>query len=249
MSDVDYDDELYKTYVKGRELSPGVLQMWMEAVADLVDASSVSRVVDVGAGTGRFSGPLAASLAARVFAVDPSRKMLQNVDRQIARVVAQAESLPFASGSVGLVFASMVLHHVSDLGAAAREVRRVLEPGGSLVVRGCFSESLDAPYHRFFPSVLEIERGFLPPTGTVVDTFSLKGFILGRTMRLRQRMDDSYGSYAERMRQRAMSPLRMISDDEFNTGMAALDEVAKNETEPVAVFENIDLMHFTTPSA
>ena len=45
-----------------------------------------------------------------------------------------------------------------------------------------------------------------------------------------------------------MSPLRMISDDEFNAGMDALDEVAQNEQEPVGVYENIDLVHFTTPA-
>jgi len=247
MSGVDYDDELYKTYRKGRELSPEVLQMWMEAVGEFVDASAIARVIDVGAGTGRFSGPLADSLRARVIAVDPSRKMLQNISPDTDRVAARVEHLPFSNGFADLVFASMVLHHFSNLGAAGSEIRRVLKPGGSLLVRGCFAEALDAPYHQFFPSVLKIEQDLLPSTATVVKTFSLKGLSLVGAVRLRQFMDRSYRSYADRMRQRAMSPLRMISDDEFDAGMSALDKVAQNEQEPVGVYENIDLLHFTTP--
>lgn len=51
-------------------------------------------------------------------------------------------------------------------------------------------------------------------------------------------------SYADRIRQGAMSPFRLISDADFAEGMAALDEVAGRETEPVPVYEDIDLLLF-----
>jgi SAM-dependent methyltransferase len=47
---------------------------------------------------------------------------------------ASAVDLPFADGSFDLVFSHGVLHHVPDIHAAQREIRRVLRPGGELVV-------------------------------------------------------------------------------------------------------------------
>jgi hypothetical protein len=57
-------------------------------------------------------------------------------------------------------------------------------------------------------------------------------------------MARSWREYAERIRQRAMSPLRLISDEEFAVGMAALDEAAAQEVEPAEVHEVIDLLDF-----
>jgi ubiquinone/menaquinone biosynthesis C-methylase UbiE len=43
-------------------------------------------------------------------------------------------SLPFRSGAFDLVFVNHVLHHVEKLPSLARELQRVLRPGGRLVV-------------------------------------------------------------------------------------------------------------------
>ena len=95
---VDFDDELHKTYAAGRSLAPDVLGMWMRAVGQLVDASSIDSVLDLGAGTGRFTRALANTLSAEIVAADPSRNMLGGVGGGVARVVARAESLPFGDG-------------------------------------------------------------------------------------------------------------------------------------------------------
>lgn len=225
-------------------MAPDVHEQWMTEIAALVEIQSVGRVVDLGAGTGRFSQSLGRRLSAEVVAVDPSARMLGQVDPSVARVVARAEDLPFSGGFCDVVFASMVIHHLEDLEAAAAEVRRVLQPRGAFIVRTCFAETLDVPYHRFFPSVLEIEQEVLPTTSAVLDAFRAAGLELREERRVRQRMDPDYRAYAERMRLRAMSPLRVISDADFDAGMAMLDDFAERETEPEGVYEVIDLLAF-----
>ena len=138
----------------------------------------------------------------------------------------------------------MVIHHLVDLEATAAEVRRVLRPRGVFIVRTCFGDTLDVPYHRFFPSVVEIEQTVLPTTAEVLDAFGAAGLQLREARQVRQRMDPDYRSYAERMRLRAMSPLRVISDADFDAGMAMLDDFASREIEPEGVFEVIDLLAF-----
>ncbi len=49
-------------------------------------------------------------------------------------LVADALRLPLADGSVSGVLARGMLHHILDLTAILREVRRVLEPGGTFTV-------------------------------------------------------------------------------------------------------------------
>jgi ubiquinone/menaquinone biosynthesis C-methylase UbiE len=244
MRHVDFDDALHTTYATGRSLSPDVVEQWMQAVATCIDPSTVERVIDLGAGTGRFSTHLAATLAARVIAVDPARSMLRQVDRGIECVAARAERLPFPSGVTDLVFASMVIHHFDDFDVAAAEILRVLRPRGHLLVRTCFADSLDPPYHRFFPSVGGIDRSLLPTESETIHALGESGLELVRKGRVRQRMARSWREYAERIRQRAMSPLRLISDEEFAVGMAALDEAAAQEVEPAEVYEVIDLLDF-----
>ena len=90
--------------------------------------------------------------------------------------------------------------------------------------------SLHTPYHRFFPSVLELERDLLPTTAQVLEVFEVAGIHLLETRLVHQLMDDSLRSYAERLRHRAMSPFRVISDADFAKGMVELDKAARSET-------------------
>jgi SAM-dependent methyltransferase len=240
----DFSQDLHRAYGAGRQLAPDVLGLWKQEIAELVEPATTERVIDLGAGTGRFSSALRTALQAEVIVVDPAPAMLAQAPADVVPIVGRAEALPLASGVCDLVFASMVLHHFSDLDTAAGEIRRVLRPGGSFLARTCFVETLNTPYHRFFPTVLEFERSVVPSMSEVLDAFDRAGLGLVEARQVRQRLDPDYRSYAERIRLRAMSPFRMIPDEEFEAGMSLLDEFAAAETDPVGVFEDIDLVLF-----
>ncbi|MFT8243691.1 class I SAM-dependent methyltransferase [Roseomonas sp. BN140053] len=97
------------------------------------------RVLDVAVGTG-----LVAREAARVVGdpgavtgLDPSRGMLAEARRQlpgIGLVQGRAEALPLPDGSVDFLSMGYALRHVAELGAAFAEYRRVLRPGGTVLL-------------------------------------------------------------------------------------------------------------------
>ena len=100
--------------------------------------SSGELILDVGAGKGRVADQvMKASGGAEVYAVEPNAKRVDSMKREFPAVkssLGSAESLPFADSYFDKVYATMALHHFSDLDKALREVARVLKPGGSFVV-------------------------------------------------------------------------------------------------------------------
>lgn len=122
--------------VVGSSFQHGVMR-W-RALKSLVQSGLV--VADVGCGTGYLARVLV-QVAERVIAIDHSPAMLERARANLAAHGVKVElrqgeldRLPLADGEVDAIFASLVLHHVPDLFAALRDMRRALKPGGCLVV-------------------------------------------------------------------------------------------------------------------
>jgi SAM-dependent methyltransferase len=102
--------------------------------ADAAGIEAGQTVLDVGSGPGALTTELVRRLgAANVTAVDPApqfvdavRERLPGVDVQVGR----AEELPFPDGHFDAALAQLVLHFVNDAEATAREMKRVVCPGG-----------------------------------------------------------------------------------------------------------------------
>jgi SAM-dependent methyltransferase len=93
-------------------------------------------VLDMGCGTGMYHSVLA-PLVSSLVAVDRNPEMLRrarklNEERALATefLHADAERLPFSTGTFDLVLAYDFLHHVRDIRVVADEIHRVLRPGG-----------------------------------------------------------------------------------------------------------------------
>lgn len=91
-------------------------------------------VADVGAGPGPLTGALRAQ-GCHVLAFDRSEGMLHEAQRQGARAaVADALALPLADGVCDAATALGLASYVPDLTALLTELRRVVRPGGLVVV-------------------------------------------------------------------------------------------------------------------
>ncbi len=111
------------------------------ALLEMLPRGRLGRVLDVGTGTGR----LLELLAPRVdtgLGVDASRTMLALARVRLARHelghcsvrMADMYALPLPDASFDLVLLQMVLHYAEEPAAVIDEARRVLAPGGRLVV-------------------------------------------------------------------------------------------------------------------
>jgi SAM-dependent methyltransferase len=136
---------------------------------ELLDGVDAEIVLDLAAGTGKLTALLAERFA-KVVAVEPLPEMRAVLQRNVpaARAVeGTAERIPLDDACVDAVFVADAFHWF-DSELAAREIERVLRPGGWLVV--CFAEwrhgfqpGLGADAHE----LLEEVGSRLPPQGGV----------------------------------------------------------------------------------
>ncbi|MGA1147332.1 MAG: class I SAM-dependent methyltransferase, partial [Candidatus Nanopelagicales bacterium] len=117
-------------------LALGQTRRWRRQVTRAVGALPGDRVLDLAAGTGTSSEPIARG-GAFVVACDFSLGMLGEGRRRNPRlsfVAGDGLALPFADESFDAVTISFGLRNIQDRDAGLRELLRVTRPGGRLVV-------------------------------------------------------------------------------------------------------------------
>ncbi|MFI6152429.1 class I SAM-dependent methyltransferase [Kitasatospora sp. NPDC051170] len=137
-------------------------------------AGTNGTVVDVGCGNGRFVGRLRTDRPdLQVIGADLSAGILADVARPT--LVADAQALPFADGSVDALLALHMLYHLGDIEAGVTELARVLRPGGLLIVSTNSDgdkQELDRLWVRAAGDVLGIPEG--PSRVSLSSRFSLE---------------------------------------------------------------------------
>ncbi|MBO2459229.1 class I SAM-dependent methyltransferase [Actinomadura violacea] len=126
-------------------------------VAAKLLAAGASRVLDIGCGEGALRRALPDPPPFRLVGLDASGALLHA--HPGPRVQADALHLPFRDGTFDATVAVNLLCHLDEPGPALREARRVLAPGGTLLVSAvCRTDSPElAPVWRPEPSAFDAE--------------------------------------------------------------------------------------------
>ncbi len=262
MARVDYE-RMAAVYDAARDRTLDQRQPWREALAGYLPPRCGHAVLDLGAGSGQWSGAFTAWYGTPVVAVEPSAGMraaasAKRLD-QVRVVGGRAEAIPLRAGAVAAAWLSAVIHHFDDLDRCARELHRVLCGQGRVLVRGAFPNApdlVDVVLLRWFPGAARVLATY-PSLGDTVAAFTRGGFALEAARGVVDLATTSLREACERVRLRADTLLRLLPDDEFEEGLrrmeaeAAAEAGRDDEDPPGPVFGRLALLVFAkqTPAA
>jgi demethylmenaquinone methyltransferase/2-methoxy-6-polyprenyl-1,4-benzoquinol methylase len=126
-------------------MSGGAHRLWKQFTLSLTGLRRGGRALDIAGGTGDLAAGLARQVgrSGLVVLADINARMLEHgrdrlIDRALSAALvyaqADAEKLPFADDSFDCVTIGFGLRNVTDKAAALASMRRVLKPGGQLLV-------------------------------------------------------------------------------------------------------------------
>jgi ubiquinone/menaquinone biosynthesis C-methylase UbiE len=206
----------------------------------LASMTGCRRLVDVGCGTGRFAVFARAALGARVWGVDPSAEMLRQArSRADARGIGWkqgvAERLPFQDGWFDAAHMHLVVHTLTDRGAALAEVARVLGREGRLAIATFAPEHFDRFFlNPYFPSLAGIDRARFPEPAALAADLATAGFTSHGIERISEPVLADPGDVLERVRGRYISTLHLLDPDEYAAGLGRLEAEIGAGHEPFA---------------
>ena len=246
---IDYDEVQSPVYAAGRAVPPAGVEAWMDAFADHWQAPTPLALLDLGSGIGRFTPALAERFGGPISGVEPSVRMREIAQTQashprVSYLPGEAAAIPLERGTVDGALMFLSLHHVPDLKAAAREIARVLRPGGVLqIVSGFRDRPLGASWwHQFFPSAEAVERRMFPPVDQVVDNFAAAGLSMIVLDHVRTQLWDSVVAAADQLRLRPYSTFEHLTEEEIVAGQARLDRMAAAASGRVPIIGESDRM-------
>lgn len=181
------------------------------------------RVLDVGCGTGRLAVALA-ERGSTVWGVDASPEMLAVARARSPRGATfkegRAERLPFKGGWFERAVLWLVVHLV-DRQTALAEARRVTVPDGRVAVVTFDESHFDAYWlNGYLPSLEGIDRARFPRSDQLVAELREAGFSDVAVHRLDQRASLPRDEALYRLRERHISTLTLIDDEEYERGAA-----------------------------
>jgi ubiquinone/menaquinone biosynthesis C-methylase UbiE len=242
---VDYDGATARNFNAGRAVSPHAQEVWRSALEPYL--GGLTKVLDVGSGTGRFAVLLAQWFGATVVGIEPASGMRKSATMEMRHpnnsfVGGRAEQLPIKGNSVDVALLSNVYHHISDRRACAEELARVIRAGGRVLIRGVFADRLGAiAFFDYFPEARLICQQF-PTLSDTVENFSSSGFRFETVTPVVQQICSSLNELAARTRLRTDTTLILLTEEEFQRRQAALEIAAAGELEPNPVVETLDLL-------
>lgn len=221
--------EIAGYYDRYRSSPPAETRFWLDTLVRLGGLQAGTTILDAGCGTGRFALPLAADYGLRVIGIDREPAMLAKGAAKagsdhVLWMVGDAQSLPVAGASVDALLMCMMLHHVEDRPRALRAALAALRPGGRLVIWTSSHRQIQRfLLTQFFPGLVAIDAARFPRVPALMGMMRAAGFEDVRRTAVTRHETVDKAAFLERVKNRYISTLSLISEGELAEGTAELE--------------------------
>jgi len=190
-------------------------------------------VLEVGCGTGHWLA-LLATHGHRLHGIDRAASMLERAHQKVPDahlLLASAEALPLRDGLFDRLLIVNALHHFPEPARALEEARRVLTPGGKLMIVGLQPRvtTTDWYVYRYFADTLERDLQRYPAEQTLAAWLARAGFA-APVQHVAQRFDQHVPAQSAlstgMIAKHTTSQLAELSDAAYAHGIAKIEESA-----------------------
>ncbi|MFX3624814.1 MAG: class I SAM-dependent methyltransferase [Ectobacillus sp.] len=172
----------------GRLLDPKRQQIVpSEKVIEILGVEKDDVIADLGAGNGYFTVPIAKITEVPVYAIDIEPKMLDFLQEHAQRegvtdiqyITSDITQVPLDSGAVDKALIAFVAHEVPSLDDLFAEMRRMINPGGKLLILEweAVQSEMGPPLHERIPS--QKLKELLEQKGFAVELFTISEPVYG----------------------------------------------------------------------
>jgi ubiquinone/menaquinone biosynthesis C-methylase UbiE len=225
-----------------------------DGVAECVEAfvgPERRAVLEVGCGTGHWVS-LLSERGHGVVGIDRSTGMLERARQKVGRagiLLATAEAVPLRDGSVERVLIVNALHHFTEPARAIREARRVLAPGGKILIVGLQPrvQTTDWYVYTYFESTRERDLERFPAQQQLqawLEQAGFDGVVHSIAQRFEQQVPARLALSTQLIAKHTTSQLADLTDADYERGITQIEQQAaraESQGRPLLLHATIEL--------
>jgi ubiquinone/menaquinone biosynthesis C-methylase UbiE len=189
-------------------------------------------VLDLSCGTGNYLNrqiieyPIS-KYSIKWIGIDKSEAMIKkaqykNLDADL--IIADAINIPLKNNSVNYIKNRFAFHHYVEKEKALKEIYRVLKQNGKVSIENLNHEYMRYSWvYKYFPSAIELDNERFPGIYDYYKLFENSGFSINMNIKVVIKKF-KYKDIIEEVKNRDMSQLHIIMEEEYINGLRAIEE-------------------------
>ena len=206
-------------------------------------------VLDLSCGTGLYLDKQTAEYPLPEYKIkwiglDKSESMInQAKEKQINSdfIIADVINMPLASNSVNYISNRFAFHHYEDKEKAVKEIYRILKPNGAINLVNMNPEYMKHFWvYKYFPSAIELDKERFCQTKYLYDLLENNRFKAEVNIKVKMKKF-KYAHILEEAKNRDMSQLQIITEEEYNAGINQMEEDSKHSEYVIGDFALMEI--------
>lgn len=154
-------------------------------------------------------------------------KMAKNKDLNADLMVSGADAIPLKDNSVNYIKNRFAFHHYLEKEKAVREMNRILKQNGVLSILNLNHEYMRHSWvYKYFPGAIELDNERFPEITELYKLLENNGFDISVNIWVEVKKF-KYKNIIEETRNKDMSQLQIITEDEYQEGLNRMEEESK----------------------
>lgn len=191
-------------------------------------------VLDFGCGTGNYLKKILIDYEVNVYGVEPSlnmRKIAQKKIPQAHILKGNHMCLPFSNIRFNKIYCTDVIHHISQLEILFRNLFNIASSGARFCIcTESSSQIIEKYWIKYFPSIPSIDSQRFHQIEKIIEFGEMSGWMHKETLKTENEVIAPISDrFMERIRQKTLSVLNLISNEEYEQGISLMEIDYQNQ--------------------